>query len=80
MNDDTLKKIAEDCFLLAFNIRGGDLEEEIEEGDDDLAIHAKREWRAMELVIGIGERVARVAGIADEDLWKPEGLEELIQA
>lgn len=76
--NDTLKKIAEDAFLLAHNVREGDLGES---GDNAEELAASREWRTVELIIDIGERLARVAGIPDETLWKPDGLlRDLIDA
>lgn len=75
----TLKAIAEDCFLTAWNINYGDLEEELEEDDLELDIRAKREWRAMEIVINLGERIARVAGIDQNDLWIPTELKSLVE-
>jgi hypothetical protein len=74
---DTVRKIAEDAFLLAHNIKEGDLGEEIEDGDDELAIRAKREWRAMELVINLGERLCRVTGV--EDPWVPSSIQHLTE-
>jgi hypothetical protein len=74
---DTLRKIAEDAFLTAYNINYGDLDEELEEGDDDLAIRAKREWRAMELVIGLGERLCAVADIRDP--WVPTAIQDIVE-
>lgn len=73
---DTLRKIAEDAFLLAHNIKEGDLQEEIEEGDDAEAILAKREWRSMELVIGIGERLCRLTGV--QDPWVPDSINDIV--
>jgi hypothetical protein len=75
--DDTIRKIAEDAFLLAYRINYDDLEEEIESGDDDLAVRAKREWRAMELVIDLGERLCRVSGISDP--WIPTQIQDIVE-
>lgn len=75
---DTLKKIAEDTLLLAANIRSG---EDLEEHDDDdpKAAAAMREWRIIELVVDIGERLARTAGFETADLWVPDAVQDIVE-
>lgn len=70
--NETLRQIAEDAFLLAHNVLdGGDLQEDHPEA---------RDHRICELIIDIGERIARTAGITDATLWKPESIAQMIDA
>lgn len=72
---DTLRQIIEDTLLLAANIRTGeDIGEEHVEGEPDAAA-GLREFRTVELVVNIAERLARTTGIADP--WTPHAIADL---
>lgn len=70
MTEDSLRQIAEDAFLLAYNITSGDLGEELDK-------NITRDWRAMELIIEIGERICKVGGITNP--WMPTELQKLVE-
>lgn len=75
---DSLKQIAEDAFLLAANIREG---ESLGETEDDIdAREAERQWRIVELIVSLGERVADTAGLDISDVWIPDAVRDLTDA
>lgn len=75
---ESLKRIAEDAFLLAANIREG---ESLGETEDDIdAREAERQWRIVELVVSLGERVAETAGLDMSDVWIPDAVRDLTDA
>jgi hypothetical protein len=75
---DTLKQIAEDAFLLAAGIRDGDdqLIGDIDTtGADDR--EAMREWRIIELIVGVGERICSTAGLGAGQVWIPDVIQDM---
>lgn len=72
---DTLRQIIEDTLLLAANIRTGeDIGEERIEGEPDAA-EGLRQFRTVELVVNIAERLAHTTGITDP--WTPHAIADL---
>lgn len=59
---DTIRKIAEDAFSLAAAVRTGADLGEVRHGDDELD-RAARQWRLVERIVEIGDRIVAVAGV-----------------
>lgn len=78
-HQDTLKQIAEDTFLLAANIRTGEpLDEDAYNPEDNREREAMREWRIIELVTNLGERICATAGITLDETWVPTDIRDLL--
>lgn len=79
---ESLRKIAEDTLLLAANIRmGEDLAEARSDSYgayhvDELA--AAREFRIVELVVDIAERIIATTGIEPDTVWTPDDVRDLL--
>lgn len=71
MRTSELRRIAEEAFDLAAKIREGD---SLDEGAGDR--EAAREWRTVELVVGLGERICRAAEITDLEI--PDAISEMV--
>lgn len=81
MTEDTLRRIAEDAFLLAAKLREGEsLEEEAYLADsfDPEESEAMRQWRVVELVVNLGERIVNVAGLAPDTVRVTKGVIDLL--
>lgn len=81
---DTLVKIAEDALLLAANIRGGEDLDASSYIDADLdgheAYQVAREFRIVELVVDLAERLVATTGIDPETVWTPTDVADLLDA
>lgn len=78
---DTLKQLAEDAYLLASNFHTGN-DEYLLENMGELPSHeidAHREWRMIEMIVGLGDRACALAGLDPQnDVWVPDDLKNLV--
>lgn len=70
MHSMSLRRIAEDAFLLAGNIRTGD--EDLNDTEGNLNY-----LRVSEVIVNIGERICATAGVTDP--WVPESILDTIE-
>lgn len=81
--DSTLRRIAEDAFLLAARIREGESLDESSyytDGMDEQERESLRQWRIIELVVNLGERIVQTAGIEPSTVWTPTAVRDLLDA